>query len=70
VLGPVIRPLLGDLEGAVVSPGALLAQGAFEEEDAAPDAGTLALRRLLVGSRVRETLIISRDTDAQRAPEV
>ena len=67
--GPV-RPLLGKLDGIVLSCGALLRQGAFEDEDVrlAPD--LVALRRCLPFMRVRETLILANNADALTATAV
>lgn len=64
--GPV-RPLLGTLDGIVLSCGALLAQGEFQDEDVqlAPD--LVAVRRSLPFMRVRETLILANNADACRA---
>lgn len=66
--GPV-RPMLGKLDGIVLSCGALLAQGTFADEDVqlAPD--LVALRRRLPFMRVRETLILANHADALPALE-
>jgi hypothetical protein len=61
--GPV-RPLLGKLDGIVLSCGALLAQGAFEDEDVQLTPDLVALRRCLPLMRVRETLILVNNADA------
>ena len=64
--GPV-RPLLGKLDGIVLSCGALLGQGAFEDEDVKLAPNLVALRRCLPFMRVRETLILANNADALTA---
>jgi hypothetical protein len=71
--GP-LRPLLGTLEGIVLSCGALLAQGTFQDEEfqdedvqLTPD--LIALRRRLPFMRVRETLILANHVDGSPATE-
>ena len=51
-------PVLGELEGLVITSGNLQRQGSFEDEDAFGPAGAFALRRLIEPARVRETLVI------------
>ena len=58
VLADAVRPLLAGLEGAVISCGALLAQGAFVDEHVTVGPGLIGIRRNLPFMRVRETLIM------------
>jgi hypothetical protein len=57
----LIRPVLRqvqDIEGVVLSSGALLAQGDFYGESAPAEDGCYGLRRLLPAVRIRETMIV------------
>jgi hypothetical protein len=68
-LATPVRASLGRLEGVILSSGALLAQGEFDEEDVSLPDGLVGLRRLLTPSRVRETLIIPGRGEAGAAGE-
>jgi len=57
----LIRPILGriqDIEGVILSSGALLAQGEFYGESAPAEDACYGLRRVLPAVRVRETMIV------------
>jgi hypothetical protein len=58
----LVRGSLGSLDGVILSSGALLAQGEFQEDRAASLDGAVAVRRLLAPLRVRETLIVPSST--------
>jgi hypothetical protein len=60
-LAHLVRPALrqvGGIDGAVLSSGALLAQGEFHGESAFTEDGCWGLRRVLPAMRVRETMIV------------
>jgi len=61
VLADAVQPVLAGLEGAVISCGALLAQGTFADEQVTAGHGLIGIRRNLPFVRVRETLIIPTD---------
>jgi hypothetical protein len=58
-LGEAVRSLPEGLDGVILSSGALLTQGSFDDEDVEAGPGLAAVRRNLPFSRVRETVIIS-----------
>jgi hypothetical protein len=63
IIGPA-RLSLGPLDGIVISSGALLEQGEFEDATVELADGSVALRRRVTPQRVRETMIIANSANA------